>query len=95
MTVTKSPSLSFLKKILSLYCSPADNENWLANAAQAEDGESKAGKKVTIANHLAQIFERLLVQPMPPHLSVERLVVNLGLTRCRGNSTFMFYQQAS
>src|SRR3989337_2176367 len=95
MIVTKSDSFFLWKKILSLYCSPTNNENWLATAAQTDDGGSKKRKKAKIGKQLSQIFERFLVQPMPPHLSVERLVVDLRLFGSQGNCTFVLDQQAS
>src|ERR1041385_4910472 len=94
MTVTKSCSFFFSKKILSLYCSPTENENWLANAAQTVDGSVKVTASTTTKTLSAEIFKRFLVQPMPPHLSVERLVVDLRLNCRQGNSAFIFNQQA-
>src|SRR5689334_7413120 len=93
MTVTKSCSLFFSKKILSLYCSPTENENWLANAAHTIDGSAKVSARPAAKKHSTEIFKRFLVQSMPPHLSVQRLVVDLRLNCRQGNSAFVFNQQ--
>src|SRR6185503_5661095 len=93
--VTKSCSLFFEKKILSLYSSPVKRENWLANAAQTDDeGNESVRSSAKKKRLLSQIFERFLVQPMPPHLSIQRLVVHFRFNSSHGNGTLIFNQQA-
>ena len=94
--VTKSCSLFFEKKILSLYSSPVKRENWLANAAQTDDeGNESVRSSAKKKRLLSQIFERFLVQPMPPHLSIECLVIHRCLNGSQGNRAFVFDQQAA
>src|SRR6187399_2116370 len=91
----KSCSLFFEKKILSLYSSPVKKENWLAKAAQRCDGNDSVKSSAKTRARSAEIFERLLVQPMPPHLSIECLVIHLCLNGSQGNRALVFDQQAA
>jgi hypothetical protein len=49
--------LLFEKKILSLYCSPANKENWLAKAAQPLAGYAREKTTPTSKIHSPQILE--------------------------------------
>jgi len=65
---------------------------WWMNEVFCDPGTIRRAKQTPEqeTGQLSQIFKGFLVESMPPHLSVERFVINLCLNGRQGNSAFLF-----
>src|SRR5207253_11276799 len=86
-------ALSCSQSLRTGHCSATDMKTDSRRQSIGRNGRQKTIG--TLRYTSSQVFETLLMQPMPPHLSVECLVVYLRLLGRQGDSALMLYQKIS